>query len=270
MKRSPIRHAMVVLREHFIIKSPKVRRTLTKLIYGSGKREVRLAGGIYQVDAIRENGYLRASRLSARSQFLSRELDVLNICSMLAAEADIFIDVGANIGTVAGSVARSAHLCAKTLKVIAIEAHPDTYERLSQNGSSIGFECHNLALSDQRGELTFVDGAVSHVFTTVENASRYNIASEKITVKAATLEEIAPPTGLIAMKIDVEGQEAKVLRGGWKLLESGRVRSIYFDGLKDKSILDELRALNYRCTDTVSGAPASAESFGITAVRQDR
>jgi hypothetical protein len=42
-----------------------------------------------------------------------------------------------------------------------------------------GVEVFDVALSDRNGTLEFVDGAMSSVFSTVENASSYSISSER-------------------------------------------------------------------------------------------
>jgi len=103
------------------------------------------------------------------------------------------------------------------------------------------------------------------VFTSIDHASQYNIEDEVITVDTDTLDALTPIEGSIAIKIDVEGQEANVIRGGLGLIKSGRVKYIYFDGLKDPSILGELRAAGYRCCDTVTGEDVTDQSFGILA-----
>lgn len=265
MKRSFIEQGIVVLRENLFIKCPKIRRLVTRIMYGNGERTVRLAGVDFVVDVVRENGYLRAARLASRSQFLSRELDVVQICCVISSGVDIFLDVGANVGTVSGCVKHALSRSGRAIRVIAFEAHPDTFSRLKKNADAIGFDCSNIAISDKPGSLDFADGAVSHVFTSIDHASQYNIEDEVITVDTDTLDALTPIEGSIAIKIDVEGQEANVIRGGLGLIKSGRVKYIYFDGLKDPSILGELRAAGYRCCDTVTGEDVTDQSFGILA-----
>lgn len=264
-KQSALKQAVKRTFDRLFIKQPRVRRLVTKLAYGNGLKKITLLGTEYVVDTVRENGYLRASRLSSRSQFLSHELDVLNVCCVIAAEVDYFLDVGANVGTVAGTVAQTLRYCGKLTKVIAFEAHPNTFIRLKINAAAIGFDAYNCALSDCPRELDFVDGAVSHVFTTFENASGYNIKSEVIRVEANTLDAVSPPHGTIALKIDVEGQEAEVVHGARALLEARRIKHIYFDGLKDYALLAELASHGFECSDMTSGGPATDKSFRIIA-----
>jgi hypothetical protein len=126
-------------------------------------------------------------------------------------------------------------------------------------------EAHNIALSDHRGTLFFVDGAVSHVFTTVENASAYNIRANPISVPCVRLDEMEIAGNSIVLKIDVEGQEDQVLRGAQGLLEAGRIKAVYIDGFKNKVVLQTLRANGFHLLDGRTLAPAGDDVFSLLA-----
>jgi len=85
---------------------------------------------------------------------------------------------------------------------------------LQANVEPLGVKVFNLALSDRHGALEFVDGAVSNVFTTIENASAYSISHERTACECRRLEDLEIDGNSLVMKIDVEGQEWEVLQGG--------------------------------------------------------
>ena len=64
-----------------------------------------------------------------------------------------------------------------------------------------------------------------------------------------TLDHSAIEGDRIVVKIDVEGHEIDVLRGGEKLIMSGRVKVVYLDGYGDRSIPGWLSARGFRLFD---------------------
>jgi FkbM family methyltransferase len=128
-------------------------------------------------------------------------------------------DIGAYIGyfTVLLST-----LCGPEGKVVAFEPHPGNFEKLTHNISLNqldNVEMFNIALSDQKGRGTFREGMTSAQGSLID-ASRESdttgIANRLIPVEISTVDEIvlsrgsAPPA---VVKIDVEGNEARVLAG---------------------------------------------------------
>jgi FkbM family methyltransferase len=236
---------MLHLIDRYFIKKPLIRRFVTKLLAGDRERKVTLLAGDYVVHTVREHGLFRASRL-ARSCSLSRdEAPVLIHLAGVLRDGDTFLDIGANIGLFATTIARFRVLF-PDLKIYAFEPNPDTARRLRANAEPLGVEVFDFALSDRNGTLEFVDGAVSNVFATVENASPYSITSERSFCECRRLEDLSIQGDSLVMKIDVEGHEWEVLQGAIGLFELSRVRALYLDDFKDARVRSFLENYKFR------------------------
>lgn len=233
---------------NYFIKKPSLRRAVTKLFEGDRDVAIELLGNVFTINSIKEHGYLRSSRLSKKASFLSDEIPVLINLANLLSDADAFVDVGANIGIFSCTLARLKRL-QPGLNFYAFEANPDTYARLKSNIGSFVIKAANLAISDKDGDLEFVSGAVSHVFTTVKHANAYSIMDERQVVECKQLDSIPLEGRAIVIKIDVEGQELEILKGAESLLKSSRIKAIYLDGYAQPEVLDILRAHNFSLFD---------------------
>lgn len=142
-------------------------------------------------------------------------------------QAKWVLDIGANEGHVAVAALESYPDC----KVICFEPVMGTFKILKEN--LLPYEdrviLYNQALSDKNGvgeiNLTSFHGANSiepqSMFHRYFNSHVREVGKEKITL--TQLDDIAPqfPTQTIdIMKIDVEGHELNVLKGGSKFVQS--------------------------------------------------
>lgn len=129
--------------------------------------------------------------------------------------ADVFIDVGANIGFDSLLASRAV---GEAGRVVAFEASPMVFDRLREtlrlNGSPTNIRAINKAVAAERGTLNIYAGPQHNVglTTTVQRGDMPQVAS----VEAATLGDLLeddelPRVRLI--KIDVEGGEIAVLAG---------------------------------------------------------
>ncbi len=142
-------------------------------------------------------------------------------------EGDLVLDVGANIGMIA---LLSAQKTGKNGKVWTIEGDPRTYERLCKN---IALNAHlapritplHYALGEEPGRVSML----SHKGDDSQN--RVNPETSGGDVPMETLDRLFPeetfPGPLDLLKIDVEGFELPVLRGGTNLLR--RTRCVLFE-----------------------------------------
>lgn len=142
---------------------------------------------------------------------------------------DVYVDVGANIGL---HTLYGAQLVGDTGRVLALEAHPRTYQLLMQNIDINGYgkvvEAQALAVADQDGQtIPF------HYYPTHPGMSGFVLADWRLAEHKGTLEPIDVRTitldTLLAsdyradlIKIDVEGFEPTVMRGATQLLASQR------------------------------------------------
>lgn len=157
-----------------------------------------------------------------------------------------YFDIGANIGLMSAPMlaARSG------VKVVSVEASPRTAEFLGRTISASSHRSHwhfvPKALGRAEGEIEFFTSALSHgVFDGMRDTGRGR-DTRKVKVPLTTLDTLwtefgAPPVSVL--KIDVEGAEADVLRGGLACLRACR-----------PCILIEWNIDNLKSYDTEPGA----------------
>ena len=129
---------------------------------------------------------------------------------------DLFIDVGANVGTY--TVLASAVVGASC---ISFEPVPSTFQKLCRNirlnDTTALCELHNEGLSSQEGQLVFTadddckNRVVNHGMARPQNS---------INVPVTTLNTVVGTRQPALIKIDVEGFELEVLRGGDRVFTS--------------------------------------------------
>jgi FkbM family methyltransferase len=128
-----------------------------------------------------------------------------------------YLDIGANIGLTAVPIAASG------IKTIAFEAVPANAAFLRRNaevnGAATHIEIVDAALLDKAGEVTFELSPTNHGDHRFRNANEMSLMDEAqwqtITVPAHALDSFADRiTGPVVMKLDVQGAEPLVYRGG--------------------------------------------------------
>lgn len=253
----------------YLLKRPHLRRFFTKLLHGSDDRDVNLFGSRLRVNALKENGYVRAAKILSASHSLvvTSELPVLLNLAMLMADGTTLVDVGANIGLYSCTLGRRRLLKPGANRIYAYEPNPDTFARLRQSAEGLGLDLINKAVGNQTGKLHFVGGAVSNIFTSVEFATSMNIPSETIEVECCRLEDEPIDGSDIILKIDVEGQELRVLQGARKWFEASRVSAVYIDGFDDPGVVTFLREFGMSFFDGATLERIEGARFNFLALR---
>jgi FkbM family methyltransferase len=124
---------------------------------------------------------------------------------------DTFVDIGANVGY------HSLLAATVTNSVVAIEAHPGTFEKLRANmdmnprlGANI--RAVNTAVSDQSGTLDLYEAGPHNIGAVTTLPSRHGTKTE--TISAMPLGDILTPHEMATtrlIKMDVEGAEPAIL-----------------------------------------------------------
>lgn len=172
-----------------------------------------------------------------------------------ASEYGVILDVGANLGTHALTLATIRPGCI----VHAFEPSPETFERLSANvvkNHFLNIETHLLALGEAPGKLKFNNDQSSPGTNRLINDSENSLDS-LIDVDVKTIDGFLENYGdqqVAFLKIDVEGFEPSVLRGARHILQARRCQAglielcpenLYQVGSSPKELLDTVDELGF-------------------------
>jgi FkbM family methyltransferase len=165
---------------------------------------------------------------------------------------DVVMDIGANVGALTLLMATLAHQG----RVIAIEPGPTTFDRLQAN-LQLNPQLHAIVaayaigMADRPGELFWQEDA-----NVPGNAGLLNCDGKRVPV--TTLDQFVQEHALSRLdfvKIDVEGMEYEVIKGGEGAIAQFRP-ILYYETLESfrqqrgfdiyNQIFDRLRSLNYR------------------------
>lgn len=159
----------------------------------------------------------------------------LKIWMKLASEANVILDIGANTGVfsmLAGKFSSG--------KVYAFEPVPYNYSILQKNialNPDVNVELQTIALSDKNATVDmFIEPDTVNYINSLNNDRLDQSKAKKIEVKCQRLDDLVtekniPTIDLI--KIDVEGHEEAVLKGGQNSIQKFRP-SIIIEVLNDK------------------------------------
>jgi len=151
---------------------------------------------------------------------------------------DTFVDIGANIGSY--TILASAEVGAKSF---SFEPIPQTFQNLVNNISinQIGekVNCYNIGLGSEKKVLKFTNN-----LDTVNHITQSN-EQDGIDVQVDRLDDIIKDIVPTLIKIDVEGYETEVIKGGLKSILNSQVVIIELNGSGFKYGFDEKEIFNF-------------------------
>ena len=159
-----------------------------------------------------------------------------------------FIDVGAHIGKFSTYVSKNSQ---GKVKVISIEATPQTANLLKENikiNNCKNIKTYNLACSDTKGKLQFY---VTEYHPATNSISKPDGNSNLVEINCDTLDNITKGVQDIKLiKIDVEGAELQVLKGGKNILKRDKPIILFEAWNKEKlsPLKIFLEKINYQVT----------------------
>ena len=172
----------------------------------------------------------------------------VELTEFFSGRSGVYLDIGANIGLTTVPVARN-----KAVRCIAFEPDPTNFanleENVRRNVPEADVSLHRVALFDREAMLTF---GLSDDGNLGDHRIVDGVATSRRTIEVPGLMLdliVADITSPLAVKIDVQGAESKVIAGGRKVLEKTDLLIVEFspfhiamlDGDKN-TIIDCLRS----------------------------
>lgn len=148
----------------------------------------------------------------------------------------VVLDCGANVGEYSLMVRRTAAKLSRNVTLHAFEPSALTFTRLKENLEAAGFKnethLHQLALSDAPADAAVfrINKAGGGTNTLVQAGETGGADEEKVVV--STLDCFCEQQGIESvdlLKIDTEGNDCNVLRGGQTMFGAGRIRVVQFE-----------------------------------------
>jgi FkbM family methyltransferase len=140
------------------------------------------------------------------------------------------VDVGCHEGAILDDMLR----CAPRGRHFAFEPLPHLFEKLqAKYGHLRNVDLHGTALSDAAGESTFQHVVTNPAYSGIlrRRFDRPHEEVVEIRVRLERLDDVVPPGHVVRLiKIDVEGAEMGVLRGGRALIERSRPFVVFEHG----------------------------------------
>jgi FkbM family methyltransferase len=179
---------------------------------------------------------------------------------------DTILDIGANTGQFAEYI----HAILPDARIYSFEPLKDCFDLLvNNNRGNSKFKAFNVALSDENGIVEFHRSSFSQSSSLLpmgqlhKDNFPFTAGEEIVTVKAARLDDFASEMALgdhILIKLDVQGVEEKVIRGGANTLRRADVvfletnfQELYEGQPLFKEILDIMYAEGFRYLGNAEG-----------------
>jgi FkbM family methyltransferase len=141
-------------------------------------------------------------------------------------QVELILDVGANEGQTANQFIKFY----PQARIFCIEPVLETFQKLKNNVKAKNVSCHNLALGSENGSLE-IKTSFDNSNSTMNSLKALNMTSEgkdfkTEKVNVMTLDTFCKEHGISEisyLKIDTEGFDLEVLKGGISMLEQKRI-----------------------------------------------
>lgn len=154
---------------------------------------------------------------------LANDLLATRLVTTLCLPKKGFIDVGAHIGSILSAVIHRD----PSIKLYAIEPVPAKLRHLRRRFPTV--ELHECALGEADGESSFFVNTKQSAYSSLLKP-RHNEGVEIISVAVKRLDGLISANDIDLIKIDVEGAELGVLRGGDMLINKNRPTIMFESG----------------------------------------
>lgn len=163
-------------------------------------------------------------------------LDIARLSAGWRHPIKVFFDVGANIG----QTALPALGVFPDADIFAFEPNRSVFDKLCAASQSPRLHPQQMALSDKTGEATFYEfgdrdnaNVMGGLTANAPFSVRHNIPSTSHTiVSCSTIDAFCTLHGIKqidVLKVDVEGFELSVLKGGERMFSERRIRFVYLE-----------------------------------------
>ena len=198
------------------------------------------------------------------------------LAALPPAAGGVFWDIGANIGIYSWQCAEAR----PDFHIVSFEPDTKNLECLHRTSAAWNLTEHDIepsAVAEQVGRTTFFTDEVSRTTGTLEpaagafNTMHYRSVPRGVEVETVSLDHLiaegwAPP---LLVKIDVEGAELRVLRGGQRLFAERRpilLIEIFGDRPRTFALLEEF---GYDCFDSDRRERVTNETVNVLALSRD-
>lgn len=177
-----------------------------------------------------------------------KELAVTEACFRLARPQSLAVDVGANVGHMTSALVHAM----QSGRVLAYEPHPELYSILKENAECFEKEKPRVAVALNETALGNADGRTT-LYIPEKWKENVGLASLKhrrdareIDVQVCRLDEEVQEA-IHLLKLDVEGYEYNVLRGGHTLLTENLIHHVIFEDHcgEGSRVMEYLREMGY-------------------------
>lgn len=191
-----------------------ITRRAPSLLSVRNNRQLAIFANDYIGILINQFGYFEHEELSDLFDYLSPLFSQFKEGTAL--------DIGANIGN-------HTLFFSNYFKLIhSFEPNPRTYELLKFNTSPLSnVVIHPIGLGDTRGVFELKQDLVNHGISSMKFDSMSGADSVKVSVETLDEFNFDGPTKVCFIKMDVEGFEEYVIRGGFKLISTNQPLIIF-------------------------------------------